>query len=135
VNTTIERAREIARGIDSGVVWVDADVADEIAGLLLDLAATIETQCENVNCIEFALNYYSEPDLYHNGVAFDDVILDGGLRARTALGLIRRAPVTETARTPAIPRLSLACPAAAVRPGSALASSRTIHRKNRHIPL
>jgi hypothetical protein len=98
MNTSIERAREIARGIDSGAVWVDADLADEIAGLLLTLATTIETQSGNINCIEFALNYYSEPDLYHNGVALDDVILDGGLRARTALGLIRRAPVTETAR-------------------------------------
>jgi hypothetical protein len=100
VNTTIERAREIARGIDSGIVWVDADLADEIASLLLNLAATIEAQSANINCIEFALNYYSEPDLYLSTVALDDVILDGGLRARTALGLLKREPMTETARYP-----------------------------------
>ena len=98
MKTYIERAREIARGIDSGIFWVDADLADEIAGLLLSLAATLETQSNNINCIEFALNYYSEPDLYHAGVALDDVILDGGLRARTALGLIKQASGTERAR-------------------------------------
>jgi hypothetical protein len=94
----IERAREIARGINSGVFWVDADLADEIAGLLVTLAATVETQSTNISCVEFALNYYSEPELYLAGVAPDGVILDGGLRARTALGLIRRAPATESVR-------------------------------------
>jgi hypothetical protein len=98
MNTSIERAREIARGIDSGAVWVDAGLADEIAGLLLTLATTIETQSANFNCVEFALNYYSAPDLYLSTLALDDVILDGGLRARTALGLLKRVPMTETAR-------------------------------------
>jgi hypothetical protein len=85
---TIERAKEIARGIDSGATWVDADLASEIAGLLELLAATVEAQGENLKSIEFALNYYSAPDLYHDQ-ATSDVILDGGLRARTALGLLK----------------------------------------------
>jgi hypothetical protein len=85
---TIERAKEIAKSIDSGAIWVDADLASEIAGLLGLLAATVEAQGENLTSIEFALNYYSEPDLYHDPVT-SDVILDGGLRARTALGLLK----------------------------------------------
>ena len=96
MKTYIARAREIAKGIEAGLVWVDADLADEITGLLESMATTIETQSSNVTCIEFALRYYGEPDLYQAGVALDDVILDGGLRARTALALLKKASTTRT---------------------------------------
>lgn len=98
MNTCIERAKEIARGISSGATWVDAQMADEIAALLKTLATTVEAQAENITCVEFALNFYSEPELYHDPVVPMGIHLDGGLRARTALGLLRRARNPRTAR-------------------------------------
>jgi hypothetical protein len=94
MRTNVERAREIAMGIQTGLVWVDADKADEVADLLESMATVIETLDTCAIRIEFALKYYSEPDLYCVGVALDDVILDGGLRARTALGLLKQAAVS-----------------------------------------
>jgi hypothetical protein len=75
--------------IQTGMVWVDSDAAQEIAGLLEVLAETIETQAENITSIDFALTYYGEPDRYRTS-SDGECTLDGGLRARTALGLLRR---------------------------------------------
>jgi hypothetical protein len=91
MNTHVDRAREIARRINTGMVWVDADAAQEIAELLETLADVIETQARNITSVDFALTYYSEPELYR--ISDDEeCTLDGGLRARTALGLLRHAP-------------------------------------------
>lgn len=94
MNTYVNRAREIARRINTGLVWVDADAAQEIAGLLETLAEVIETQAGKITSVDFALTYYSDPDHYR--ISDDEkCALDGGLRARTALGLLRRAPRSE----------------------------------------
>ena len=89
MKTNIERAKEIALGIETGKIWVDADLSAEIAGLLHSLATFTEPRREALVGVEFALSYYSEPKLYYTPPVASDVILDGGLRARAALSLLK----------------------------------------------
>lgn len=88
---SIERAKEIAREIESGKHWVDGELAGEMANLLDFLASCLEIHHQNFSSVQFALGYYSEPSLYMDRTSAD-VILDGGLRARTALGLLKKVP-------------------------------------------
>lgn len=85
------RAKVVAKRIRTGMVWVDMDAAEEVAELLENLAVVSETQSQNFTSVEFALTYYGEPTRYQVSID-EDCILDGGLRARTALGLLKRAP-------------------------------------------
>jgi hypothetical protein len=86
-----ERARDIARNLGLGNTWLDTEQATEIARLLEGLADNVEVQQAKLNSIEFALHYYSEPHLYVDSQPRNatDPILDGGLRARTALSLMK----------------------------------------------
>jgi hypothetical protein len=89
MNTNVQRAREIAFGIDLGHLWIDSELEEEVAGLLHTLSDTIEAQRASTTSAQLALEYYSEPQLYFVPVAAPEPILDGGLRARTALWLMR----------------------------------------------
>ncbi len=99
MQTHIQRAREIANELELGSLWLETDAATELATLLRGLADECEAQGSRLSAIEFALLYYSEPHLYLDlrprGPA--EPILDGGLRARTALGLLK-ARVRQPAR-------------------------------------
>lgn len=94
MKTEIERAREVARSIELTNTWLDGAEAGEVARLLETLADAAEEQASKLSAIEFALLYYSEPHLYLDSKPRSpvDPILDGGLRARTALGLLKTRP-------------------------------------------
>jgi hypothetical protein len=87
----LERARAIARELRTGNAWLDTEQAGEIAHILDTLADAAQAHNEKLQSVEFALSYYSEPQLYidHSPRSPHDPILDGGLRARTALSLLR----------------------------------------------
>lgn len=91
MKSEIERAREIARGIELTNTWLDGAQSGEVARLLEALADAAEEQASKLSAIEFALLYYSEPHLYLDSKprSSAEPILDGGLRARTALGLLK----------------------------------------------
>jgi hypothetical protein len=92
--TQVEKAREFARSIEMGSLWLDADKAMELAQLLESLAEAAENQAAKLNSVEFALQYYSQPHLYIDSAPRSptEPILDGGLRARTALGMLKMRP-------------------------------------------
>jgi hypothetical protein len=85
MNKELQRSIEIADGIKSGALWVNPDLADEIAELLYALAGEVEAQPRCDRAVTLALTYYSEPHLYYVPVSGNNPILDGGLRARTAM--------------------------------------------------
>ncbi|MBZ0135485.1 MAG: hypothetical protein K8I27_03800 [Planctomycetes bacterium] len=91
MDAKIDRAKEIAQGIEAGTVWVDAELANEMATVIRSLTTALQDQRNCMKGVEFALSYYSEPDLYVELAAPAQVILDGGLRARTALGMLKAA--------------------------------------------
>lgn len=91
MDTKLSRAREIARELQSEFVILDNQLTDEIAGILDLMAECIETQTAKIAAAEFALNYYREPGLYLTSEQqASPTILDGGLRARTALTELQR---------------------------------------------
>jgi|SRR5690606_5751314 len=89
MNTTAHRAREIARSLDSRGLSVSPQIAEEVAGMLHTLADFEEYTQLRGRMVELALNYYSRPDQYFQPVQVSQPILDGGLRARTALRYLR----------------------------------------------
>ncbi|MBZ0135482.1 MAG: hypothetical protein K8I27_03785 [Planctomycetes bacterium] len=61
------------------------------------IAPTHYTRSEVLRSVVFALSYYSEPDLYFEPVMPGEPVLDGGLRARAALEMMRNS-IRETRR-------------------------------------
>ncbi len=91
MSATIRRAIEIAHSYKTGAVWVDSTLAAKKTALCRELSSTVAIQTDTLACIEFALKYYSEPELYQTPGALTVTILDDGLRARTALALLKPA--------------------------------------------
>ena len=89
METVIERARYYSHRLDSGLTSPGADELHEVASLLTSLCAIIDDRRDAHNGAVFALTYYASPELYYEPVEPSQEILDGGLRARTALGLFR----------------------------------------------
>ena len=90
MGASLQRAHEVLRELESGYTILDARLSEEICSLLESLLQTVEAQSAKLNAAEFALNYYREPHLYVDDQPRSptEPILDGGLRARTALGVI-----------------------------------------------
>lgn len=85
----LENARRIVREIEDRPENLP-DWAREAACLLLRLAEIAEAQQCKLAAAVHALNYYRDPSLYYapGDRPEGTPILDDGLRARTALGLI-----------------------------------------------
>ena len=98
METAIERARYYSNHLERCVASPDADELSEIASLLTSLCAAIEDRRDAHSGAVFALNYYANADLYYAPVEPRHEILDGGLRARTALELFR-VPARQLCRT------------------------------------
>lgn len=88
---TITRARELACELEERAIFGDFALIGEVQSVLKTLAdTTVEAQRSTLSSVEFALSYYSVPYLYTSPEMQGRELLDGGLRARTALGLIKR---------------------------------------------
>jgi hypothetical protein len=85
MDSPIERAREIARLLNTGEI--DANLEIEIADLLAALAAALEGREQLLSSAQYALKYYGDAERYHYPGLGE--VLDGGLRARTALRLLK----------------------------------------------
>lgn len=85
----IERARKLARTLESTQKYVDGNLRDEIVRTIDDLIRSAEADEERLKAAKFALEYYRDPELYVTPEPYEDeVILDGGNRARTALSIM-----------------------------------------------
>ncbi|MCA8915105.1 MAG: hypothetical protein KDB90_06805 [Planctomycetes bacterium] len=92
----ISRARDLARELEGGYTVLDKQLSEELASLLDHLVTRLEAQSAKLKAAEFALEYYREPYLYaRQTCCTGDGVLDGGLRARTALAAIH-APIERT---------------------------------------
>ncbi len=96
---TITRARELARELEEKAIVGDFALIGEVQSVLNTLADTVEAQRSTLSSVEFALSYYSVPYLYAGPEMQGREMLDGGLRARTALGLMKRGCKKEARQT------------------------------------
>jgi hypothetical protein len=86
----LDNARRLARQLEKSYGF-DKDLAEQASRVLEELVQNLEAEQAKLKAAEFALNYYREPHLYAGeGCSLAEPILDGGLRARTALSVMGR---------------------------------------------
>ena len=106
MNPTLEKARRLVRQMHEGFTILDNPLSEEIIETLGVLIEAVEDQQGKLSAAEFALNYYREPQLYiEPDCSPDQPILDGGLRARTALTLMARPVKRPLPRRTPLPEL------------------------------
>ena len=86
----IERARKLARTLESTQKYVDGNLRDEIVRTIDELVRSAEADEERLKAAKLALEYYRDPELYLDPQHDEgQEVLDGGNRARTALSIIQ----------------------------------------------
>jgi hypothetical protein len=89
MDTIIERTQQLAYRVDHGNLEQNCPFPSEVAKTLDELSKAIQLRDELLRSIQFALEYYGDPCRYLQVVIPSDLAMDGGLRARTALYLMR----------------------------------------------
>jgi hypothetical protein len=90
MDNVIERAQQLMFRVDLANLEPNCPLPHEVASMIGELTKAIQLQWELLRSVQFALNYYGDPYLYCDPVIPSDPLLDGGLRARTALYLMKR---------------------------------------------
>lgn len=88
----LDRAERILLELKGEHFKPSSELCQEIAGLLAKLVKAVHSQQHKLSAAVLALNYYRDPSLYALREQLDGTpLLDEGLRARTALGVISGA--------------------------------------------